>query len=102
MAMEAATASGAGLLNRDGANPIAPAAHGHAREAIDGVTRCNCCGRYPLVGEHVVRHSAEGRRAEGWACDSCEEAGRTGRLGPVALVTRVRSFGGAMNVRRLT
>ena len=100
--MEAATASGAGLLNRDGANPIAPAAHGQAREAIDGVTRCTCCGRYPLVGEHVVRHAAEGRKLEGWACERCERTGRVRRLGPVALVTRVRSFGGAMNVRRLT
>jgi hypothetical protein len=99
--MEAATASGVGLLNRDGANPIAPTARSHAREAIDGVAQCSCCHRYPLVGEQVVRHAAEGRRTDGWVCERCERAGRARRLGPVALITRVRSFGGAMNVRRL-
>lgn len=99
--MEAATAFGAALGNRDGANPIAPTAHVHAREAIDGVAQCSCCHRYPLVGEQVVRHSGAGRRADGWACERCERAGRARRLGPVAAIARVRSFGGALNVRRL-
>jgi hypothetical protein len=99
--MEAATASGTRLLNRDGANPIAPTVQAHAREALDGVAQCNCCRRYPLVGEQVVRHAAEGRRAGGWVCERCEQDGRARRLGPVTLIARVRSFGGAMNVRRL-
>ena len=100
--MEAATASGAGLLSRDGAFPIAPAVHDSpAAEPIDGVARCSCCHRYPLVGEQVVRHAAQGRKAEGWACSSCEDAGRAGRLGPAVSACRVRTFGGALNVRRL-
>jgi hypothetical protein len=100
--MEAATASGAGLLSRDGAFPIAPAVHeSPAGEPIDGVARCACCHRYPLVGEQVVRHAAKGRRAEGWACSSCEETGRAARLGPALTAARVRTFGGALNVRRL-
>lgn len=100
--MEAATASSAGLLSRDGAFPIAPAVHDlQAGEPIDGVARCACCHRYPLVGEQVVRHEAKGRRAEGWACTDCEDAGRATRLGPAVSATRVRTFGGALNVRRL-
>jgi len=100
--MEAATASGAGLLSRDGAFPIAPAVHDFtAGEPIDGVARCSCCHRYPLVGEQVVRHAAEGRKAAGWACSGCEDTGRAGRLGPAVSAARVRTFGGALNVRRL-
>ena len=99
--MEAATASGAGLLNRDGANPLAPTNHAPAREAIDGIAQCKCCHRYPLVGAQIVRHAAQGRQPDAWVCSSCEEAGRARRLGPVDSITRVRSFGGAMNVRRL-
>ena len=101
--MEAATASGAGLLTRDGAFPIAPApGHSHGGEAIDGVARCSCCHRYPLVGEQVVRHAAAGKSPEGWVCDGCESGGRARRLGPVSGHARVRTFGGAMNVRRLS
>ena len=100
--MEAATASGAGLLSRDGAFPIAPAVHDSpAGEPIDGVARCACCDRYPLVGEQVVRHAAKRRQAEGWACTDCEDSGRASRLGPATRVARVRTFGGALNVRRL-
>jgi hypothetical protein len=100
--MEAATASAAPLLSRDGADPVLPTAHdprGH--EPIDGAAQCSCCGRYPLVGEVVVRHDAARRRENGWACEACEAGNRTRRLGPAVARARVRSFGGAMNVRRL-
>jgi hypothetical protein len=65
---------------------------------IDGVVRCGCCGRYPLVGEQVTRHI--GRRGEEWACANCESEGRAGRLGEVRDEDRVRSLGGAANVHR--
>ncbi len=100
--MEAATASGSSLLTRDGAVPAAPSVpddrHSHGREAIDGVARCACCERFPLVGETVVRRS--GRRKSGWVCERCEASGRGERIGPSESVVRIRSFGGAMNVRR--
>lgn len=99
--MEAATASGAPLLNRDGANPIAPTPQAPVREAIDGIAQCGCCNRFPLVGEQVVRHAASGRRGDAWVCGECEAAGKARRFGPVDAIARVRSFGGAMNVRRL-
>lgn len=65
---------------------------------IDGVVRCGCCGRYPLVGERVTRHA--GRRGEGWACAPCESDGRADRLGAPQDEDRVRSLGGAANVHR--
>jgi hypothetical protein len=65
---------------------------------IDGVVRCGCCGRYPLVGERVTRHI--GRRGEEWACANCESEGRAGRLGEARDEDRVRSLGGAANVHR--
>ena len=65
---------------------------------IDGVVRCACCGRFPLVGERVTRHV--GRKGDDWACASCESDGRGSRLGAVAASDRVRSIGGANNVRR--
>jgi hypothetical protein len=65
---------------------------------IDGVVRCGCCGRYPLVGEQVIRHI--GRRGEEWACASCESDGRAERLGVPGAEDRVRSVGGAANVHR--
>ena len=106
--MEAATAKDAGLLTRDGALPVAPPvphakadrANGAGREPIDGVTSCACCGRHPLVGEQVVHHAAHGRKPTAWVCEACESAGRARRLGPPDGRVRVRSFGGAMNVRR--
>jgi hypothetical protein len=106
--MEAATAKDAGLLTRDGALPVAPSvpsanpdrASGAGREAIDGVTSCACCGRHPLVGEQVIHHAAIGRKPTAWVCEACESAGRARRLGPPDGRVRVRSFGGAMNVRR--
>jgi hypothetical protein len=106
--MEAATSRDAGLLTRDGALPVAPSTptakgegpSGSSREAIDGVTSCACCGRHPLVGEQVVHHAAAGRKPTAWVCESCEAAGRARRLGPPDGRVRVRSFGGAMNVRR--
>ncbi|MGI8726990.1 MAG: hypothetical protein ACR2K6_04845 [Solirubrobacterales bacterium] len=97
--MEAATAhSTDSLLTRDGAvlaAPVAPVVG--SRQPIDGVTQCVCCSRFPLVGELVTRHrDGEG----GWACSSCERAGRADRLGPPSGSDRVRTLGGAMNVRR--
>ncbi len=65
---------------------------------IDGVVCCACCGRFPLVGERVTRHV--GRKGDDWACASCESDGRGERLGAVAASDRVRSLGGANNVRR--
>lgn len=100
--MEAATTPGSGLLPRDGSVPAVPSRPGEAgaREAIDGVVTCSCCGRFPLLGELVIRH--EGRRRAGWVCQCCEDAGRARRLGAITGRARVRSLGGAMNVRRLT
>jgi hypothetical protein len=102
--MEAATAKNAGLLTRDGALPVAPPARERngatGSEPIDGVTSCACCGRHPLVGEQVVHHAARGRKPTAWVCEGCEAAGRAKRLGPADGRVRVRSFGGAMNVRR--
>ena len=53
----------------------------------------------PLLGEHVVHHRRGGRA--GWVCAGCEAEGRGGRLGPVVRTARIRSLGGAMNVRRI-
>ena len=104
--MEAATSKTAGLLTRDGAIPAAPSgpaarSAGASGDAIDGVTTCACCGRHPLVGEQVVHHAARGRKPTAWVCEGCELAGRAARFGPADGRVRVRSFGGAMNVRRL-
>lgn len=100
--MEAATAPGSPLLARDGAFPatprVPPTAIAADSQPIDGVTRCACCDRFPLVGEQVVRHS--GRKGAGWVCSTCETAGRGERLGEVISSARMRSLGGAMNVRR--
>ena len=100
--MEAATSKRSGLLMRDGAVPAAPTLAGDRADAashpIDGVASCTCCGRFPLVGEQVVRHS--GRKHSGWVCERCEATGRGDRVGPAGERARIRSFGGAMNVRR--
>jgi hypothetical protein len=102
VAMEAATAPGSPLLARDGGVPTAPRTLSNAtladRQPIDGVTECACCGRFPLIGERVVRH--EGRKGGGWVCDGCEHGGRGEGLGRIVATERVRSLGGAMNVRR--
>lgn len=90
------------MLTRDGAVPAAPSASVHpdanGRDAIDGVARCACCERFPLVGETVVQH--RGRKGSGWVCERCETTGRGERIGPAQGSVRIRSFGGAMNVRR--
>ena len=100
--MEAATASGGPLLARDGAFPatprVPPTAIAAESQPIDGVTRCACCERFPLIGEQVVRHA--GRKGAGWVCSSCETAGRGDRIGAPVASARMRSLGGAMNVRR--
>lgn len=99
--MEAAT-SGGSLLTRDGALPVAPSLPETppktANQPIDGVVRCSCCERFPLVGEQVVFHVS--RKRSGWVCERCEAAGRGERIGAATACSRVRSFGGAMNVRR--
>lgn len=99
--MEAATAASSGLLLRDGSAPAIPAGvhHDSDREPIDGVARCGSCERFPLLGEQVVRH--EGRAGGTWVCAGCESSGRGERLGRITGMARVRSFGGAMNVRRI-
>lgn len=96
--MEAASAPGSTLLTRDGAVPASPAAHLPTEEPIDGVARCSCCERFPLVGELITRRS--GRKQGGWVCDRCEAAGRGERIGEAIEQARIRSIGGAMNVRR--
>lgn len=102
--MEAATTRGAPLLTRDGALPVAPSAETAVNpdalgdHPIDGVARCCACERFPLVGELVVLHA--GRKRSGWVCERCEAAGRGDRIGPATQRARIRSFGGAMNVRR--
>jgi hypothetical protein len=99
--MEAATSADSPLLSRDGALPMAPAAPGAGEgrnDPIDGVALCCCCGRFPLVGEHVVRR--DGRKRGGWVCERCENIGAGERIGAATERARVRSLGGAMNVRR--
>lgn len=69
---------------------------------INGVVHCGCCGRFPLIGELVTEHAgAKGKRDDRiWACPTCESDGRAARLGPATGGDRVRSLGGAANVRR--
>ena len=69
---------------------------------IAGVVHCACCGRFPLVGELVTEHAGAKRNRDDriWACPTCEGDGRAARLGPAAGSDRVRSLGGAANVRR--
>jgi hypothetical protein len=90
------------MLTRDGAVPAAPPLAGDpaisSRQPIDGVACCCCCKRFPLVGEQVVRHA--GRKGDGWVCERCEAAGRGDAIGPAGERLRIRSIGGAMNVRR--
>ena len=99
--MEAAAARGAALARerptRAGAS-TAPDPRDAAAHPIDGVVLCSCCGRFPLVGERVTRRATHA--GEAWACDSCERSGRGERLGTVVESDRVRSLGGAANVRR--
>jgi hypothetical protein len=101
IAMEASTSADRDLLARDGDVLAAPTVNGpddsETAHPIDGVARCRCCSRFPLVGEIVVRH--RGRNGTGWACESCERQGRGAQLGPVVETERIRSLGGAMNVR---
>ncbi len=101
--MEAATTTRSGLMMRDGAIPAAPPLPVNPDKAptqpIDGVADCCCCERFPLVGEQVIRHA--GRKQSGWVCERCEATGRGERIGPPVERARIRSFGGAMNVRRV-
>ena len=67
---------------------------------LDGEARCACCNRYPLIGEEVTVH-AKLARSPLVVCETCEAGGRASRLGPVTGTDRVRSLGGARNVRLL-
>ena len=100
--MEAATASGNPPLGRDGAiaatSPPSASRLDAESPPIDGVARCECCARFPLVGERVNRHA--GAKGAGWVCSSCESAGRGERLGAITSSARIHSLGGATNVRR--
>jgi len=100
--MEAASV-GATLLARDGSLPtspgVAPTRLASDTHPIDGVIRCGCCLRLPLVGEPVTRHRSR-KGGTDWACGECERSGRAASLGEIVERERVRSLGGAMNVRR--
>lgn len=68
---------------------------------INGAARCACCGRFPLVGEWVTGYGGGSGSAERlWSCETCESGGRAQRLGSPIDRDRVRSLGGAANVRR--
>lgn len=101
--MEAAAARHSAPLARDGDVPATPALRAGlidpSAEPIDGVLRCSCCERFPLLGEHVVHRHGGGRA--GWVCTGCEAEGRGEALGPAVRTARIRSLGGAMNVRRV-
>ncbi len=89
------------LPSHDGGVATKAAVDGFADpdDPIDGVARCCCCGRFPVLGEQIIHH--RGRKRDGWVCASCEADGRGDRLGPIIERARVRSLGGAMNVRRI-
>jgi hypothetical protein len=95
-ALPSIRASLAGVARRRPAPASDPAPP--AERPIDGAVSCAACGRFPLVGERVTLHAGSGR-AE-WACEPCEGAGRGEPLGAVRGRDRVRSVGGAANVRR--
>ena len=101
--MEATSGHHSALLARDGDVPATPAVGAGpvdpAAQPIDGVVRCCCCKRFPLLGEHVVHHRGGGR--VGWVCEGCEAEGQGERLGPAVRTARIRSLGGTMNVRRV-
>lgn len=104
--MEAASLRNARTLVRDGDVPATPTQPGAADAAgapgvaISGVVACACCRRAPLVGETVTLRGRGPRLA--WVCTMCEGTRRrkARRLGPAERTERVRSLGGAMNVRR--
>lgn len=66
---------------------------------IAGDARCTCCGRFPLVGEWLTGYGSGGPERL-WSCETCESDGRAQRLGSPIDRDRVRSLGGAANVRR--
>jgi hypothetical protein len=87
-----------GLIERSGRRVAVSEPAVAPERPIDGVVRCAACGRHPLVGEQVTLH--DGRSGAGWACETCEGGGRGDGLGAVSGRARVRSVGGAANVRR--
>lgn len=94
--MEATSANTHGDLVRPAAAPRPFFDRGE--HPIDGVVRCAVCERFPLVGEQVTRHA--GSADAEWACETCENSGRSAGLGAVTGSDRVRSIGGAANVHR--
>lgn len=90
------------MLARDGSLPtspgVAPTRQAADTHPIDGVIRCGCCKRLPLIGEPVTHRRS--RKGSDWACDECERSGASASLGEIVERDRVRSLGGAMNVRR--
>jgi hypothetical protein len=101
--VEAASATQAPLV-RDGdvpATPISPRRPGTqvwVAAAIAGAVHCGCCSRAPLVGE-TVSLRVRGNTSR-WVCEVCEHARRWRPLGRELRRERVRSVGGALNVRR--
>ena len=100
--VEAASAT-MGPLVRDGEIPAAPSwgvglVSSSKSSAIAGAARCGCCSRVPLVGENVTLRRHRGVMA--WVCEPCGLTRRRGRRGVALRSDRVRSFGGALNVRR--
>lgn len=88
------------MIARASAGPApAHAAAMHREHPIGGDAQCACCGRFPLVGEWVSGYgSGDAKRV--WSCETCESGGRAQRLGSPIDRDRVRSLGGAANVRR--
>lgn len=100
--MEAASATDL-MLVRDGGVPAAPS-HGYSSPTagqgspIAGAVSCACCSRVPLVGEVVT--AREYRKSTRWVCEPCSVTKRRARRGRELRSVRIRSFGGALNVRR--
>ena len=90
-------------LVRDGEIPAAPS-HGYSSPAsaqigpIAGAVSCSCCSRVLLVGETVT--AREHRGSAIWVCAPCSRSRRRARRGRELRSDRIRSFGGALNVRR--
>jgi hypothetical protein len=66
---------------------------------MDELTRCEACGRHPIVGETVTVHVLEDH--ESAVCDLCRSKPRVRMLGEAAYRERIRSASGAASVRRI-
>lgn len=106
--MEAASSTSQPLLARDGGAPIAPAGPEptveHLGVPISGACECSACKRTLLIGEAAFIHRKVARNnevlSEAWICELCEHKRVARRAGRAVRRERVRSLGGAMNVRR--